>query len=160
MAGRRKGTFSGSTIEIFGLTDIIKKLDRAGANINSSVESALRASVVPVEDDLKAFMRKHLKGQPTPSTQKTPPRGIGEAESSRYRKINWSRGGSVINLEVGYDKSYGGLHALFLDVGTKDSIGTPLIKPTYFVYYAINNNLNEIHRIQVDTLKDIFREFL
>lgn len=160
MAGGRKGTFSGGRIEIFGLTEIVKKLDRAGANINRSVESALRASVVPVEDDLKAFMRKHLEGQPTPSTQKTPPRGIGEAEASRYRKINWSRGGSVLNLEVGYDKSSGGLHALFLDVGTKDSIGTPLIKPTYFVYYAVNNNLNQIHRIQLDTLRDIFREFI
>lgn len=158
MAGGRKGTFSGGRIEIFGLTEIVRKLDRAGARVNSSVESALRASIVPVEDDLKAFMKRHLEGQPTPSTQKTAPRGVGEAESSRYRKINWSRGGNVLNVEVGYDKSRGGLHALFLDVGTKDSVGTPLIKPTFFVYYAVNNNLNRIHRIQVDTLNDIFRE--
>lgn len=162
---RVKGSFSGRQgIEMWGLDEIVQKLNRVEANLNSALTQALQKSSEPVTNYMLDFLKLHLKGMPIPTfqgkqTQVTLPRGVGNTAKAMYTKTRWTGKGTVLRLEVGFDKDNGGLPALFLDLGTKKKVyGTPLIKPTYFVYYAINNNLNEIHRIQVETLNNIFRE--
>lgn len=160
MASGKYGTFSGGRISVIGLDEYVSKLTQFDANIEAVVENAVMKSVEPVTNDMERFLNTHLKGQPKPKNQKTMPRGKGTTKRNMYVNRKWRNSHTYLQVEVGFHKGTSkepaGLPALFLDVGTKDAIGTPLIKPTFFVYYAVHNNVKEVQRIQTSDIERVY----
>ena len=160
MASGKYGTFSGGRISVVGLDEYVAKLTKFDADIESVVEKAIDKSVIPVTRDMEKFLDKHLVGQPRPVGQKTLPRGRGTTKQNMYVNKKWKNRHTYLQVEVGFHKGDSkhpeGLPALFLDIGTKDAIGTPLIKPTFFVYYAVHNNVNEVQRIQTSEVENVY----
>lgn len=161
---RQVGSFSGGVLQYQGDRELMKMLqDLSNPEIlNNAVEEALRNSAKPLKEYMASFMDSHRKGMPRPINQNTEPRGTGQ--SNRYLGEWIKRDGNTFVLRVGFEKrnyktgsdheSQKGLQALFLDIGTKDAMGTPLVRPTFFVYYAVMNNLDEVRRIQNNTISE------
>lgn len=124
-------------IEMYGVSDLLKKIENAGGKVDEAVKQAVDKSLDIVGDDMQAFMSKHkLTGDTYESFEKIP---------SDIKK-------NSVNGKVGYNIKKGGLPAIFLDVGT------PTQKGYFFRYYAVNNNLDEIKKIQQETLNEILKE--
>lgn len=161
---RQVGSFSGGVLQYQGDRELMKLLQDLSSpeNLNKAVDEALLKSSEPLKKDMADFMDTHRKGMPKPATQNTEPRGRGQ--SNRYLGEWLKRDGDTAILRIGFEKrdyksgasheSQKGLAALFLDIGTKDAMGTPLVRPTFFVYYAVNNNLDEVRRIQDGVIND------
>lgn len=161
---RQVGSFSGGVLEYQGDRELMKMLQDISSPdvLNRAVDEALIKSAEPLKKDMREFMDSHKKGRPRPATQNTEPRGKGQ--SNRYLGQWLKRKGDTVTLRVGFEKkdyvsgasheAQKGLAALFLDIGTKDAMGTPLVRPTFFVYYAVRNNLDEVRRIQNDVVYD------
>lgn len=155
---RKTGDFSGGQFELYGFNELLEKIEDFGKSaLNSAVYSALRASEQPVKNYMTRFMESHRAGKPIPFpyTQDTPPRGKGQTNRYYESHVWWK--GNRITMICGYLKddyvkgdkeAQKGLSALFLDVGTKTAMGTPRITPTFFMYYAVRNNADEIYRRQ------------
>lgn len=158
---REIGSFSGGVIHWQGDAELMKRIQELSnaEQLDRVVEKCLRDSAKPVQDAMDDFMDSHLAGSPRPRTQSTEPRGKGQTK--RFMGQWLSRKGHHLELLIGYEKrdySSGdkrapeGLAALFLDVGTRDAAGTPRVTPTFFVYYAVMNNLDKVRRIQNDIM--------
>lgn len=155
---RQLGSFSGGVITYQGDVDLVKLLSSLEdkTELMRDVKEVLLESKEPVEKYMRDFMNSHLKGQPRPATQSTEPRGTGQ--TNQYLTHKFEQNGDEIILRIGFKKrdyesgsdkrAPEGLSALFLDIGTRDAMGTPLITPTFFIYYAVANNLDEVRRIQ------------
>lgn len=161
---RQVGSFSGGVMHYQGDRELMQMLQEISSvdNLNNAVEEALKKSSEPLKKSMSEYMDTHRKGMPTPATQNTAPRGTGQ--SNRYLGEWLKRDGSTMVLRVGFEKknyktgadheAQKGLQALFLDIGTKDAMGTPLVRPTFFVYYAVMNNLDNVRRIQNAVIND------
>ena len=161
---RKTGEFSGGVLRYQGDRELMRILQNLSSpdNLNRAVDEALKKSSEPIKKDMMDFMDTHREGMPRPAAQNTEPRGTGQ--SNRYIGEWLKRDGDRVTLRVGFEKknyksgasheSQKGLAALFLDVGTKDAMGTPLVRPTFFVYYAVRNNLDEVRRIQDGVMND------
>lgn len=165
---RQRGDFSGGNLQLFGFEEIVRKIDRLAEKkeLNRIIYKALTESAKPVMDDMEEFMDTHREGMPTPETQDTPPRGTGQ--SNRYTDMHgWWRG-NRFTLQVGFKKAdykkgasheaQMALQALFLDIGTRMLHGTPRITPTFFIYYAVDNNRDLIKLTQERVLTESLRE--
>lgn len=129
----KKGTFSGTYVEFVGYEELLRKIDKVSGSVNKPLETAIKEGSKIAERDMLAFIRKH--------------RLTGGTESSfEEGKVVWS-GDTKVNFSMGFNIKKGGLPALFLDVGT------PKIKPSFFVYYAINNHYQEIYDTQKQALQ-------
>ena len=130
MAGRK------SRIEFFGTSELLKKIEKAGGNVEKACEDALRASVqAPKQEMLEYIQQHHLTGQ---------------TEDSFVEEIKNEKG--KIYCEVGFSIRRGGIAALFLN------LGTPKIKPSFFIDDAIDHNIDKIKADQLKALNDAFRE--
>lgn len=128
-----------SRIEFFGTSELLKKIEKAGGNVEKACEDALRKSV----QKPKAEMLEYLTNKPHPYS-------TGQTKDSFTEEIKTENG--KIYCEVGFSIRKGGLAALFLN------LGTPKIKPSFFVDNAIDHNIDEIKRVQLEALKEAFRE--
>lgn len=124
-------------IEMYGVSELLKKLENAGGNVDEAVRKSVDASLKIVGKDMQSFMRKH--------------EFTGETIRS-YEEIPAYISGNSVNGMVGYNIKNGGLPAIFLDVGT------PKQKGTFFRYYAVENHVDEIKEIQKSTIDEIFEE--
>lgn len=136
----KKGKYRGSSvkrgnlIEMYGVSEMLKSIERAGGKVDAAVQKAVDASLKIVGDDMQAFMRGHiLTGDTVESFEQT------AAKSD----------GNKVTGNAGYNVKKGGLPAIFLDVGT------PKQKPYFFRYYAVENNRKRIEEIQRATLNEI-----
>lgn len=154
---RQIGSFSGGVIHYQGDVELMKILQQLSneAQLDEAIEDALMQSAKPVQDYMNDFMDSHLAGMPTPPTQNTPPRGVGQTKKFMGQWLK--RDGHRMELLIGYQKrdwnprnkrAPMGLAALFLDIGTRDALGTPRVRPTFFIYYAVQNNLDQVRMIQ------------
>lgn len=160
---RKTGDFSGGSFELYGFEELLEKIEDFGTKaLNVAVYSALKSSEQPVKRYMTDFIESHKEGRdiPFPYTQDTPPRGKGQT-NKYYESHVWWRG-NTITMICGFEKAdyvkgnkeaQKGLSALFLDVGTRDAMGTPRITPTFFMYYAVRNNADEIKRRQKTALE-------
>ena len=147
---RKKGTFSkkGNLIDFYGTPELLKKIEAANGNVRKAVETAVLKSIEPAKQDMKEFIRNHKET------------GVTE-DSFDDGLLKWK--GDAVNIKSGFDIEKGGLPALFLDIGTPSHSGrngTGLITgiaPTYFVYYAVENNMDKIMKIQRKTLEDMLK---
>lgn len=162
-ARRRKvGDFSGGRFELYGFEELLRKIDEFGDTaVNNAVYAALKSSEEPVKKYMLDFMGQHREGKgiPFPYTQDTPPRGKGQTERNYSSHMYWQGRTAIMvcgfakeDYVKGNPEAQKGLAALFLDIGTKDAMGTPRIEPTFFMYYAVVNNMDEIKRRQRNAL--------
>ena len=131
---KRKNAYS---LEFYGASELIKKLEAAGKDIESEISQAVARSMVSPKNDLQSFMEKHhLTGVTEKSWDETP--------------LKWENG--KLNYAVGFNLKKGGIGALYLDVGK------PNQTPTYFIYNTVMRNLTKIREAQQQALLEIFKE--
>lgn len=136
----KKGKFKGSSIkrgnivEMYGFSDLLKKIEAAGGKVDEAVKQAVDNSLKIVGNNMQNFMQGHKE--------------TGDTIAS-YEQTNATVKGNSIEAMVGYNAKKGGLPAIFLDVGT------PKQKPYFFRYYAVENSSKQIQEIQQDTLNKI-----
>ncbi|MCQ2059793.1 MAG: hypothetical protein MJY71_08220 [Bacteroidaceae bacterium] len=146
----KKGKFSkkGNLVGFYGTPDLLKKIEKANGNVKKAVETAVLKSIEPATQDMKEFIRTHRET------------GVTE-DAFDDGQVKWN--GDSVNIKSGFDIEKGGLPALFLDIGTPSHSGrngTGMITgitPTFFVYYAVENNMDKIMKIQQQTLEDILK---
>lgn len=149
----------------FDAQKLANAIEKAGGNIKPAIERAARRSLPIIQKEFQAFAAEH-KATGAMAESLIDPSQVafiwGKNAKKRFvgtttRGVKGFTGGSVktvseedcLYFEYGFDAKDGGLPALFLD------IGTPKIKPTFFIYYAVENNLKRIHEIQKEELTKI-----
>ncbi len=144
MSKRKKsGNFSykgGVSLDFYGFEELLQKIVNAGGNLETALTRSLVASSKPIEHDLLNYMEKH--------------RLTGKTIESFQNVYDVDRIGGYIRYKLGFDIKQGGLPALFLD------LGTPKIKPSFFVYYAFMNNADNVKKEQEIALREVFKELL
>lgn len=123
-------------IDFYGSSELLKKLEKAGANVEKLVVDALQKSVEKPKAEMLDFIRQHKL--------------TGETENSFTTEIKQE--GDKVYLKLGFDIKNGGLPAVFLNYGT------PKIPPSFFIDNAIENNVDEIKRVQLEALNEAFKE--
>lgn len=127
----------GNLVEMYGVSDLLKKIEAAGGKVDEAVKKATDNSLEQVGMKMQLFMMEH--------------RQTGETIAS-YEQIKAELNGESVQAMVGYNVKNGGLPAIFLDVGT------PKRKPYFFRYYAIENSRQQIEEIQRATLNEILED--
>lgn len=130
---KRKNAF---TMDFYGTSELLKKIEAAGGNVEHAISRAVARSMEAPKQDMQAFVSKHhLTGATERSFDETP--------------LTWENG--VLKYAVGYNMKNGGIAALFLDVGT------PSMRPFFFINQTVQKHSDKIVKIQQETLKEIFR---
>lgn len=125
-----------SKIDFYGSSELLKKLERAGANVEQCIVDALQKSVEKPKEEMLQYIRQHKL--------------TGQTEDSFTTEIKHE--GNKVYLKVGFDIKKGGIAAIFLNYGT------PKIAPSYFIDNAIEHNIDEIKRAQLEALNKAFEE--
>lgn len=125
-----------SRIEFFGTSELLKKIEKAGGNVEKACTDALKASVQAPKQEMLEYIRQHHL--------------TGQTEDSFVEEIKNENG--KIYCEVGFSIRRGGIAALFLN------LGTPKIRPSFFIDDAIDHNIDKIKADQLKALNDAFRE--
>lgn len=139
MAKKYRGSSikSGNIVEMYGVSDLLNKIEAAGGKVDEAVKKAVNASLAQVGMKMQLFMLGHKES--------------GDTYSS-YEQIMASIKDNKVEAMVGYNIKNGGLPAIFLDVGT------PKQKPYFFRYYAVENSRKQIEEIQRATLNEILED--
>lgn len=124
----------GNIVEMYGVSDLLNKIEAAGGKVDEAVKKAVNNSLEQVGMKMQLFMLGHKES--------------GDTYSS-YEQIMASKKDNKVEAMVGYNVKNGGLPAIFLDVGT------PKQKPYFFRYYAVENSRKQIEEIQRATLNEI-----
>lgn len=134
----KKNKYRGSSlkggIEMYGVSDLLKSIEKAGGKVNEAVAKAVDVSLQIVGSDMQNFMSSH--------------KDTGDTYES-FEQLPVVVTGNKVEASVGYNVKKGGLPAIFLDVGT------PKQKPYFYRYYAVENNRKRIEEIQRSTLNEI-----
>lgn len=124
-------------IEFFGTAELLKKLEKAGANLEKEIANALSRSIQKPKEDMINFM------------QTKPEHKTGRTVNSWTETIEEKDG--VIYMEAGFSVRKGGIASIFWN------LGTPYRTPTFFVDKAVEENIDEIKKIQLETLNKAFK---
>lgn len=149
----------------FNAQKLANAIEAAGGNIKPAIEAAARKSLPLIQKEFAKFAAEHKQTGRMEQSLIDPSQVTfiwGKNAKKRFvatttKGVKGFTGGKVevvseedcLYFEYGFDAKNGGLPALFLD------IGTPKIKPTFFIYYAVENNLKAIHEIQKAELTKI-----
>ena len=126
-----------SVLQFHVFDELVKKLEQSEKEIKKAVETALIRSAVYPKKDMIDFIKKHYLT------------GLTE-ESFEDVDVYWE--GTRCKGEMGFSIDKGGIAALMLD------IGTPKIRPKFFIYYAVNNNYKKIMAEQNKALEEILKK--
>lgn len=139
----KKGKYRGSSLkrgnmlEMYGVSDLLKKIEQAGGKVDAACIKAADKSMKAVGEHSQAFMAQHTRTGDTEKSYQQPPAKV--------------KGGKIV-ASVGYNIDDGGLPAIFLDVGAPNRsttvghrgvTGTPKMNPQkglYWRYYAVNDS--------------------
>jgi HK97 gp10 family phage protein len=124
-------------VEFYGSADLIKKLEKAGANLEKEIANALSRSIQKPKEDMINFM------------QTKPEHKTGRTVNSWTETIEEKDG--VIYMTAGFSVRKGGIASIFWN------LGTPYRTPTFFVDKAVEENIDEIKKIQLETLNKAFK---
>lgn len=144
-------------------------IEKAGGNVKPAIEAASRKSLPIIQKEFAQFAEEHKQTGKMASDLIDPSQVTfiwGKNAKKRFvgtttKGVKGFTGGSVqvvseedcLYFEYGFiPNKDGGLNALFLDVGT------PKIKPTFFIYKAVERNMGQIHEIQRQELLKIIEE--
>ena len=139
MAKRGSKGSGKAVLEIYGVSDLLKKIEKANGNCEEAITKAVLKSIELPKQEMLSFIKQHHR---TGTTE----------ESFTVTPIEWKDG--VANVKVGFSVRKGGLPAVFLNVGT------PTIAPSFFIDNAVQNNVDEIHKIQQNALEEILKELM
>lgn len=164
----------------FDAQKLAKAIEKAGGNIKPAIERAARRSLPIVQREFQAFAEKHKRsGEMANSLIDASQVEFIWGKNAKKRFVAKTKkgkqgfsGGSVqtvseddcLFFEYGFDVETGGMKALWLDVGTpkrpptKKGKYTGTVKPTFFIFYAVENNMSQIHAIQKEELSKILGE--
>lgn len=127
----------GNFVEMYGVSDLLNKIEKAGGKVDEAVKKAVDNSLEQVGMKMQLFMLEH--------------KDSGDTYES-YTKLKTEIASNIVKGGVGYAIKEGGLPAIFLDVGT------PKQKPHFFRYYAVENSRSQIKEIQKTTLNEILED--
>lgn len=127
-------------IDFFGDSEFIKKLEKAGANVEKEIINALQKSAELPKKEMVEFMQTKPKNK------------TGRTNKSWKEEIKEKNG--LITMEVGFSTRKGGIASIFWN------LGTPYRSPTYFVDESVENNIDEIKAIQLECLQKAFKELM
>lgn len=138
MARKHRGSSvkRGNLVEMYGVSELLKNIEKAGGSVDEAVKKAVDKSLEIVGADMQDFMLQHKQS--------------GDTIAS-YEQISAKADGGKVVGNAGYKIDDGGLPAIFLDVGT------PKQRPYFYRYYAVENNRKKIEDIQRATLEEILR---
>lgn len=131
---KKKGKRKGITIEMYGMSDLLQKIEKAGGNVDAAVQKAVDNSLAVVGKEMQTFMAGHKQ---TGDTYESYEQTVAKIKNNK------------VQANVGYKVKKGGLPAIFLDVGT------PKQKPYFYRYHAVENSREQIAQIQRNTLNEI-----
>ena len=159
----------------FDGSKLIKKIEAAGKRVQPALEKAAKRSLPLVEASFKEFMADHIRSGRTADSlidvsqvqfiwgKNALKKWVG---STTKGKKGFTGGHvevvdeeDVLFFEYGFDADKGGIPALWLDIGTPNrdpKYGQ--VKPSFFIYYSVENNLKKIHAIQNEELMKIVKE--
>lgn len=123
-------------VEFFGSAEILQKLEKAGANLDKVVIEAIRKGNEKPKRDMLDFIKRH--------------RRTGITEASWVEEIEKGNDG-VIYSRIGFSARKGGLPAIFLNLGGLHN------EPYFFIDRAVEDNIDEIARIQREALMEAFK---
>lgn len=123
-------------IDFYGSSELLKRLEAAGANVEKCIVDALQKSVEKPKEEMLQYIRRHKL--------------TGQTEDSFTTEIKHEE--NKVYLKVGFDIKKGGIAAIFLNYGT------PKIAPSFFIDNAIDHNIDEIKRAQLEALNKAFEE--
>lgn len=125
------------TVEFFGDTELIKKLEEAGANVEQEIIAAIRKSAKKPSDEMQSFIRGHKR--------------TGKTEDAWTEEVKSKNG--IITAEFGFSIRRGGLPALFFETGTPRQA-----PPAYFfISNAVDDHIDEITKTQNEALMKSFK---
>lgn len=123
-------------VNFYGSTELVKKLEKAGANVEKEIIKALKQSIQKPKEEMISFM------------QTKPEHKTGRTVSSWVEEIR-EEDGRII-MEAGFSVRKGGIASIFWN------LGTPYRSPTFFIDKSVEDNLDEIKRIQEEVLLKAF----
>lgn len=132
-----KKSKKGARMEFYGSSELIRKIETLGGNIEGAVVKALKAGAKLPYEDMKSFAEQHIK--------------TGDMAHSLTIGEPVIKNGSI-KMKVGFVVKQGGLPAIFLNYGT------PMISPTFFIDKAFEDNADAIKELQEEALKGVLRE--
>ena len=141
----KKGKYRGSSfkqgnmVEMFGVADLLKKIEMANGNIDEACKIAVDKSLDIVGQRSKELLSTHVDTGATLRSYEQKPAEVQDGK---------------ITAHVGFDIKEGGLPSIFRDVYDG---GTPKSKPIFWRYYAIENTRKQVEDIQRETLNEILR---
>lgn len=127
---------SKAKIEFYGTDELIRKIEKAGGNVEKAIIEALKQSSEKPKAEMLSYIRRH--------------RQTGATEDSFTEEFKSKN--DKIYMRIGFDIKRGGLPALFLNYGT------PRIQPSFFIDNAIDHNIDSIKEAQLDVLREVFKE--
>lgn len=164
----------------FDAQKLAKAIENAGGSIKPAIERAARRSLPIIQKEFERFSEEHHRtGKMAGSLIDASETEFIWGKNAKRRFVGTTTagkqgftGGSVqvvseedcLYFEYGFDAHEGGIRALWLDVGTpnrpprQDGRNTGVVKGTYFIFYAVENNLKNIHAIQKEELTKILEE--
>ena len=139
---KKKGNNTGR-IDYYGTDEIVQKLDRLGVDVSQALKTALLKSAEKPAQEMRDFIATNHR-----RTKTTENSLIVKTEEDEDNGKLFVRVGFNLNKEDGKP----GLPALFLNYGT------PTQEPTFFIDKIIENDIDEIKRIQQETLEKVARD--
>lgn len=162
MARKFKGSSfkGGSMVSVRGVSDLLKKIERAQGNVDEAVMKATDASLAVIGKEAQSLMSRLSPGKS----------GTGDTYRS-FEQQPAKMNGKIVQASIGYNIDKGGLPAIFLDVGVSGTpkkqpksaeVGTPKKKPAkrqeghFWRYYAVENTRKQVNEAQRNALKEIW----
>lgn len=161
----------------FDAQKLANAIEKAGGDIKPAIEKAARRSLPIIQKEFQSFAEQHKRTGEMANSLIDPSQVKfiwGKNAKKRFvgsttAGVKGFTGGSVkvvseedcLFFEYGFDVATGGIRALWLDVGTpkrpprQKGGDTGQIEGTYFIFYAVENNLSKIHAIQKEELTKI-----
>lgn len=165
----------------FDAQKLATAIEKAGGNIKPAIERATRRSLPIIQKEFEKFAAEHDRtGKMAGSLIDASETKFIWGKNAKKRFVGTTTagkkgftGGGVqvvseddcLFFEYGFDANEGGIRALWLDIGTPnrpprklDGRDTGKVKPTYFIFYAVENNISKVHAIQKEELTKILEE--
>ena len=161
----------------FDAQKLANAIEKAGGNIKPAIERATRRSLPIIQKEFQTFAEQNKRTGMMANSLVDPSQTKfiwGKDAKKRFvgsttKGKKGFTGGTVktvseddcLFFEYGFEVAEGGIRALWLDVGTPNRPprqkggNTGQIKGTYFIFYAVENNLSKIHAIQKEELMKI-----
>lgn len=161
----------------FDAQKLANAIEKAQGDIKPALERAARRSIPIIQREFQSFAEQNKRTGQMANSLVDPSQTKfmwGKEAKKRFVGTNAKgkkgfSGGSVktvseddcLFFEYGFEVAEGGIRALWLDVGTpnrpprKKRGNTGQIKGSYFIFYAVENNLSKIHAIQKEELMKI-----